>query len=147
MAIDFSAVSGGTIFELTPDFLRLVISNVEDACDYTLRNEVKASAQGIAITVVNEFSTLNDVTPGTYDVDPDGQPAQAMLLANDDACVSEYGLIPFAQAGSTVTIDSIATNEVEGSYHLLFGNRGTRIGTFHAVSCDSLGGPNPTCVP
>jgi hypothetical protein len=132
-----------TIFELTPDYLELVVSDVAGACSYTMKNEVKANARGVIITVLG-----HPPVAGTYTVDSTATPTvQAIYGANDDACRPLFPIPPFARNGSMVTIRSIASDRVDGSYALVFGAASMMNGDFTALPCAPLRRPNPTCAP
>lgn len=133
-----------TIFELTSgDSLRVVVTDVADACGYTMRSEVKAGARGLILTIIS-----NPLVPATYTVNPTGKPiVQASFSASDSSCRPIFTFIPFAKDGSTIVIRSIASDRIEGSYALDFGGGTMLSGNFQAINCSPLSRLNPTCVP
>lgn len=123
----------------------MLVTNVQGACGYTQASQVKAGASGIRIFVLSR-----SIAAGTYTVNSNSSAmplVQVSFLATDAACMSLFALIPYARDGSTVVIDSIATDAVDGSYDLDFGARGRLSGTFHALNCAPLAHLNTTCVP
>lgn len=132
-----------TLFELTSgDSLRVVVTDVSDACGYTMRSEVKAGARAVVLTVVS-----NPFVAGTYTVNPTGKPiVQAFFTSQDDACRPLFPILPFAKDGSTIVIRSITTDRIDGSYALDFGGGTMLNGDFQAQNCAPLARLNPTCV-
>src|SRR4030095_1468476 len=51
--IELTPVGDGTVFELTSgDSLHVIVTDVPDACGYTMRSQVKAGARGIVINII-----------------------------------------------------------------------------------------------
>ena len=132
-----------SLFELTSgDSFHMVVTDVPNACGYTMRSEVKGGARGIVINIIR-----NPFVPGTYTVNPMNKPiVQAFYTASDASCRPIFTITPFAKDGSTIVIRSIATERVEGSYALDFGGATMLTGDFQAINCSPLLRLNPTCV-
>src|SRR5262245_13704403 len=122
----YTLTPADTIFELTPDYLQVLVTNVQGACAYTQASQVKAGASAIRMFILGR-----SIVPGTYTVNSlsSAMPlTQVSFLATDAACMPLSALIPYARDGSTVVVDSIATDAVDGSYDLDFGARGRLAG-------------------
>ncbi len=137
----------------------LVASNQSGVCGYLQRNEDRASARAIQLTVarVDPTSSTTTLVPDTYPILPNPTLSRSyatLAVAQNDAACTATAL---AAVNGAVIVTAAANGAFRGSITATLSDGGTVTGSFDAETCavtlggdictGSIGLANPTCAP